>query len=619
MCGIAGAICFHGQARPEDEAAVRRMLTLQRHRGPDGEGLKQSHGVTLGHGRLAIIDLSTNGLQPMTNETSDIDVIFNGEIYNYPELRGELLNFGHSFRSGSDTEVLLHGYEQWGIEGLLARLRGMFAFVLHDYRDPQVRVKVFLARDRLGIKPLYYATQPDRLVFASEVRSLSRSGLVSIEQNPAALYGLLCLGSVPAPETWLKQVRSLAPGAYLRVEGPRVSEHTYWSAPAKGEVPAESLADIFRDTVRRHLMSDVPIGIFLSGGLDSAGVVAAAAALHNGPVNTLNISFAEAKFDESAAAAEFARAFGTHHHKVPVNSADFAAALPQVLAAMDQPTADGVNTWFVSRAAAQQGLKVVLSGLGGDEVFLGYAHYHRMVKRSGAFAALAALPSPLRSIAGRLGESYGQWRGADNWQRMAWLASGPSLNENLYLLQRGFFPPAHAARLAGAGVAEVEQSIGQSFAALGMEPGNGHVDVRRFNRIELRRYLHDQLLRDSDVFSMAHSIELRVPLIDHVLLEAGMAYSPEQRVSATVNKPLLLEAVNHPVVSAAASRPKQGFTFPFAEWLLAQAPAMEAMALEHTPLDAGSVRETWQLFRDRRLHWSRAWSTVVAAQARFGN
>ncbi len=610
MCGIAGTVRFEGEASAADRSAVERMLQAQYRRGPDGSGLRASGPAVLGHRRLSIIDLREVAGQPMPNETGDVWVTFNGEIYNYVELRAELEAAGHVFSSSSDTEVLVHGYEQWGGAGLYQRLRGMFAFAVQDERQRGDNAPIlFAARDRLGIKPFYYAVSGERLVFASEVKALVAGGCAN-QPDPSALASFLCLGSVPFPRTWLKDVRCLPPGHSLEVRpgGYRIQKH--WDVRYDGAGAAD-LAAIVRDAVSRHLVADVPVGVFLSGGVDSAGVACLAARSRTAPVRTLTIVFDEQDFSEAAVARGFAQAFGTDHHEIRVTAGDFASAIPQFLECLDQPTADGVNTWFVSRAAREAGLTVVLSGLGGDEIFFGYPHYKPLTQGTGMLGGYMRSGALMRRMMSWGGSLYGHTAGAEKWRRFDYYGGRP-FNESLYLLIRGFFPPTDAARLLGLSRTEVDQAVDESFSELRLPGENGHVDPNRFHYLETRRYLHDQLLRDSDVFSMAHSIELRVPLLDDPLVMAGCAIAPGEKVAAGINKPKLVDAINSPEVRETAMRPKRGFVFPFAGWMKANAADLEERALSG-PLAREAVRECWKQFADGRIHWSRAWSTVVLA------
>lgn len=612
MCGIAGSFRFAGPSGPADLALVSALSNRLHHRGPDADGLWQRGPVVLAHRRLAIIDLSELGKQPMANEDGTVWITFNGEIYNYRELRAELNPFGHVFRSQTDTEVLLHGYEQWGIEGLLRRARGMFAFGLYDARRERTgEASLYLARDRMGIKPLYYTRGPEQLLFASEVRPLREAGAES-SLDRDAIAGFVCLGSVPFPRTYLENVHCLPPGSYLMASagGIRISE--YWNVSYRSE-HRQNLAGLMQDTVDRHLLSDVPLGVFLSGGLDSGGLVGLMTQVRNVPPLTLTVTFPEAEFNEAEDARKAAEAFGTQHIEVPVTDRDFLKEVPRILEAMDQPTADGVNTYFVSKAAHEAGLIVVLSGLGGDEIFFGYKHYHRLLRADAALRGLARAPLSLRNALVRCALATRGKDGADKWERLGFVRKR-RLDEGLYLLFRGFFGADSACELLDMDERELDRILEDQFATLRSRSDGRDWDINRIHFLELKRYLHDQLLRDSDVFSMAHSLELRVPYLDHVVVEECAKIRAREKLSPSVNKPLLVEAAGrHPVLQEAAGRKKRGFTFPFARWMRQHAGPLEELAVSSGPLNRKAVARCWQRFRNGQVHWSRAWSTAVLA------
>lgn len=621
MCGIAGLFRPRGIA-PDDTAIVERMTDALAHRGPSGSGIQCLERAVFGHRRLAIIDLSPAGQQPMTNEDRSLWVTYNGELYNHSELRSELISNGHIFRSHSDTEVLLHGYEQWGMPGLLERLRGMFAFGLYD-----PGAGLLLARDRLGIKPLYvHVDERGAVLFASEVRGLLASGAVRQETDIDAVAGFLLAGAMAAPKTIIKGVTALLPGHYLTFGFDRsTSDQIYWDlssersvlsadgARANAEERREAVSRVrvlLEDAVARHLVSDVPLGVFLSGGVDSGAVagLATRARARAGapPLVTLTVSFEEAEFDEAAQTRDVARAFGTDHREIRVTRREFVDALPKFFAAMDQPTNDGVNTYFVSKAARDAGLTVVLSGLGGDELFWGYKHYNWLATRG---QWLTDCPSSVRRLASLAGSMWGRALGRDNWMRMEFLQSGASGRE-MYLLLRGFFPPRYVMDLLGIGTRELAAVVERQFE--GLRPN--------FNYIEFKRYLHDQLLRDTDVFSMAHSIEVRVPLLDHFLVEYAHGVSARLKLANGINKPLLVEALDEPFITRAAAERKRGFSFPMNQWMKASAADLQDLALSGGILDRRVVQALWERFRAGRLHWSRAWAlSALASQPQRSN
>ena len=351
----------------------------------------------------------------------------------------------------------------------------------------------------------------------------------------------------------------------------------------------------------RHLVSDVPVGVFLSGGVDSAGLVALASR-KSARLSTLTVVFDEEEFSEAAPAAKVADRFHTDHREIRVTSADFIDEVPKVLAAMDQPTNDGVNTYFVSRAARQAGLTVVLSGLGGDEIFWGYNHYRWLGTYKDPTRWLGAAPAMLRNAILNGAVGTGRWRGRESWMRLAYMKAWPD-TAGLYLAVRGFFAPEQICRLLNIDSAQLNKVL------------EGYRDLAQpewaFCDVEAKRYMHDQLLRDTDVFSMAHSIEVRVPYLDHEVTEA--AAQVRERPGA-INKPALVGAINDDLVTSLATQKKRGFTFPFAKWMRKNAASLQESAGESKLLDRATVKKLWTAFGDGRLHWSRAWATVVMAQ-----
>ena len=612
MCGIAGLFRAGGGIGPEDVRAVERATAAQRHRGPDDSGMYEDSRAVLGFRRLSIIDLSPAGHQPMGNEDGSVWVVYNGEIYNYRELRPELVARGHVFRSQSDTEILIHGYEEWGIEGLLERLRGMYALALYDSR----KALCILARDRFGIKPLYYHQGPrqERLTFASEVKALVRSGLAPDERNREGIIGFLLFGSVPSPLTSVRGVECLPAGHYLVAGREGTSVHKYWdmhaAAAGSGRESEADLAAVLQDAVSRHLISDVPVGIFLSGGVDSAGLVALARHSRS-RISTLTVVFDEKEFSEAALARRVAERFETDHQEVRVTGEDFIAELPKLLAAMDQPTNDGVNTYFVSRAARQAGLTVVLSGLGGDEMFWGYKHYRWLATYRDPLRWLPMAPAMLRNPLLEGVVAYGRFRGRENLMRLAFLKNRLN-SEALYLAVRGFFAPEQITGLLDITSSELrhfsDQYCGPAQTRSAREKGSA---AGAFSYLEAKRYMHDQLLRDTDVFSMAHSIEARVPYLDHCVTDLSMRLDPESKRPGLMNKPALVRAVGDDLVSELSRQRKMGFTFPLASWMHKNAARLQEIAGQARLLDPAAVGKVWNAFGAGRLHWSRAWATVV--------
>ena len=593
-----------GGISPEDCEAVARMNLAQAHRGPDASGQWNDSSAALGHRRLAIIDLSPRGNQPLCSEDGAVRLVGNGEIYNYRDLTAELRGMGHKFQSASDNEVLIHGYEAWGMEGLLKRLRGMFAFALYDQR----RAVCYAARDRFGIKPLYYAVDSTGgVAFASEVRALVRGGFVARDLDPAALLGFLQLGSVPHPRTIYRGATCLEPAHYLAISRSGTTEHRYWSRETTpGFRSTGEVAGTLLDTLGLHLISDAPLGIFLSAGVDSTALTALAYRAGQ-EINTITVTFDQPGYNESPA-SDPATWHGGRRTEAHVTQADFDATVPKMLEAMDQPSNDGLNTYLVSKAAHEAGLRAVLSGAGADEIFWGYRHQHLLSRAEGPLRLWGALPAVSRRAMAPLLALPGQLADRESWQRLTQLGSATAAGT--YLACRGFFPNAVTARLLGLDSREVER------AAEELAPPGDFADPAVFQQNEINRYLHDQLLRDSDVFGMAWSLEIRVPFVDNELVNLVTSLPASRQLRSGVNKPLLVDAANDDRVDAAGRRPKTGFCLPLREWMLKDSGVYRERALRADFLERREVLRLWQAFEDGRLNANRAWSLVVLGALR---
>ncbi len=573
MCGIAGTIGLPlASALPAAEQTLRAL----RHRGPDDAATQMipaatadSPPVIFVHTRLAIIDLSPTGRQPMTlpGVPHAPWVTFNGEIYNFQELAKELESRGHRRFGHSDTEVLLRACWEWG-ESALERLGGMFAFA---YADPR-RGEVWLVRDRLGIKPLYWCrTRPGGVLFASEVRALiaAAQGLFEVRGNPAAIESFLAQGAVFTSETHIRDVFEVEPGE-VRIfdwSGRERRRRHYWQIPFRrrdGPPPErESLVRQLRErlhvAVEQHLCADVPVGVFLSSGMDSAAVAAVATAASRLPLRTITIGFDQPDFDESQQAARHAQLLGTQHQTIRLSVNAVRDAFEDVLAAMDQPSVDGFNTYHVSRAARESGLKVVLSGLGGDELFGGYATF-RDVPRAWRWRRWLGLLRPLEQWLRPLSRLCGS-----RWLlKTAELVGRKHDFRQIYMLRRELFLPPERRRL---------HPLPQATDPLTGVPPDAFslpADLDPENAVsylEIKGYMRYMLLRDADVSSMAHGLELRVPLLDHRVVETVVQAPGRWKRPGRRPKRLLAEAVGHRLPADAAKGPKRGFTFPWAAWL----------------------------------------------------
>jgi asparagine synthase (glutamine-hydrolysing) len=607
MCGIAGIYAHHPAAGAVERGEMRLIRDHMRARGPDGKGEWYSDDgrLALGHRRLAIIDLSERGAQPMVSADGSLAVTFNGEIYNYRALRDGLEARGRSFRSDSDTEVLLHLYAEKG-EAMVHELRGMFAFGLWD-RD---KGALLLARDPFGVKPLYYADDGTTLRFASQVKALIAGGGVSTDPEPAGIVGFYLFGSVPEPYTLYEQVRSVPAGSLLRVDGlgpgeprPYFSVARVWrraeqASPGPPEERREAVREALLDSVRHHMVADVPIGAFLSAGIDSGALLglmsetlSAPAARRRGrgggaadALQTITLAFEEYRGthdDESPIAAEVAARYGARQSTRFVSQSELAADLPRILEAMDQPTIDGINTWFVSKAAREAGLKVAVSGLGGDELFGGYPSF-RDVPR---WARLLWLPGRVPGL-GRLAEqvqgSIAPLFSSVNPKAAGLLRYGGSY-PGAYLLKRGLFLPHELPLLLDPDLARDGLSrldpLALIGAAMSSSPASGRGAPRRdearqgfgpktaFGRVaalESALYMRNQLLRDTDWSSMAHSLEVRVPLVDAWLARDVARWL--LRPLTPNRKHLLASSPENPLPGSVLKRRGSSFTTPIDRW-----------------------------------------------------
>lgn len=567
MCGIFGAV-----GDPDWVAGLRldRAVGAMGHRGPDHAGKWRSPSLdardggaapacVLGHTRLSILDLSDAGWQPTCTRDRRHVLVFNGEIYNFREIRHELETTGETFTSSGDSEVVLKSLVRWG-PAAVERFRGMFALGLWD----ELSRTLLLARDRLGVKPLYVTSSAGGIAFASEVRTLLAAGASQRVLSPRGLLGYLRFGSVQEPDTLISGVRSLGPGTTAFYDGSELRERAYWVLPAESS-PAPSRTEavasiraLLRDSVRIRLVSDVPFGIFLSGGVDSSALAALSSAETERPVHTFTVTFDEAAYSEEARAAEVAGRYGCIHHSVRVRGEEAGRDLPEFFRGQDQPSGDGLNSWLVARAARQAGLAMALSGLGADEIFAGYPgfrQFSRLVKLARVTNVfLTALEGFLERQAARPGSSH-RLRKA-----IAVLHSGGT-PEGVYRALREHFTPGQIrGLLPGAAYRRARQDERPAPAASLVGDG-----VNDFSRLDLAGYLRNTLLRDTDSMSMASSLEVRVPFLDHRLVEYVVSLPGSMKVEGPGSKSLLFDAVPE-LPREAGLLPKVGFVLPLKEW-----------------------------------------------------
>ncbi len=616
MCGIAGVYMTEKQPASELHASVQRMTDSIKYRGPEGEGiyLSPTGYVGLGHRRLAFLDLNPTGDQPMQDVTGRYCLIFNGEIYNYRALRERLLCQGVTFRSTGDCEVLLQMLMTEGVAAL-AQLRGMFSLAFWDNQKQEL----LLARDRFGIKPLVYSERGNQVAFASEIKALEAVQFAGNAIDPAGFYYYLLWGSIAPPLTWRSGTSSLSPGHYrlyspgqpVRTDCFADLRHIYVSneKPVKEVEFREQVGAAVEESVKLHLESDVPVGVFLSGGIDSSSLVSAVKQVSTNQVQTYTISFEEGDFSEEPIAAEVAKQFDTDHHVCTITAQDFLNDWRTIFEHYDQPTLDAFNSYYVSKVVAEAGLKGVLSGTGGDEFFGGYPSFRWLPKVQSRRGVLSWL--------GPLLQSFQRPHRREKWKQLCKAAGQPL---ETYRAVRGLFMPHEIADVAGPTLQDQltasRERVNEleSNWLLGVGKERIHATV---SRLEARQYLAAQLLRDIDVMSMAHSLEVRVPLVDHVLAETlwpALGSRPE----LMENKRLLYETLKRPLPEAVYQRPKQGFTFPMERWVKNELKPMVMEGMQ-VLVQAGWLAPNVPLHLEQAvqsgaLHWSKPWALAVFGQ-----
>jgi asparagine synthase (glutamine-hydrolysing) len=558
MCGIAG-ILTNNSYKDNLEKLIQRMQTALRHRGPDDKGIyiSSDRQIALAHTRLSILDLSPAGHQPMSTSDGRYWITFNGEIYNFAELRQTLITQGEQFQSQTDTEVILKLYQRHG-EDCVKHLRGMFAFAIWD----DLEKTCFLARDPLGIKPLYYWQSNSTLIFASEIRAILASKLPNISLSSAGLYGYLIGGSVPEPHTLIEGIRCLEAGHWLQWKSGELTHQRYWQINFTPEKisPSEAQEKVraaLIDSIKHHFVSDVPVGVFLSGGIDSTAVVALASQTQTERLRTYSIAFEESGWNEGEIAQKVAHNWQTDHTEYKITASLGRELLAQFLDVIDQPTVDGFNTFCVSQIARKDGTKVALSGLGGDELFGGYNSFQqvpRMVRLSQSLHAI----KPIGVGVGRVLESWGK---TTQLKRLGDFLQQTPNSSAAYRSFRGIFSHGEACAIASRYL-PTEIPTRQSIETLFDDHLPSLED--EVSLLEISCYMRNQLLRDSDVMSMAWGLEVRVPLVDRVLLEAIASIPSNIRLAP--GKQLLIQAVPE-LPDWVVNRPKQGFRFPFEQWI----------------------------------------------------
>ncbi len=584
MCRIAGQVSLNTHA-DEKRNLISNMCFAMKHGGPDGEGLflSDKNSICFGHRRLALIDLSADAAQPMTDINGNYTITFNGEIYNYQPIRNELQTLGYQFKNHSDTEVILAAYAHWGTNAF-HRFNGMFAFALFDKHLN----KVFLVRDSSGMKPLYYRIKNKELLFASEIRAFRAVGINQNRPDWRILF--LAFGFIPEPVTILDQVLMLPKGSYLEwnvcVETHQIKSYLQ-PKTATPIIDLEEARQLIRQklhgAVNRHLIADAPVGVFLSGGIDSGIIALEASKVKGAGLHTLSLTFDESDYDESKFQQILVKKMGSNHHKLNLTATDFNEQLLHILQAMDQPSADGINTWFVSMLAKKQGLKAVLSGLGGDELFGGYPSFKRinLLKKLDVLLPTNALKlfqqSPI--------EAY---------QKLAYLSLRSDLG--YYLALRGYFAPQQIAAILNIPVKEVWEKISQSEYPITSEK---NTDLFTAN-LEQDLYMKNQLLRDTDAMSMQHGIEIRIPFLDTEFLNVMNNIHPKIRFDQKLAKGLLIKSYQDLLPVEIWKRKKMGFSFPLQKWLKQHSITSQLIS-NSNPIIASFTHG----FLQDKIHWSK--------------
>jgi asparagine synthase (glutamine-hydrolysing) len=632
MCGIAGIL---GSISETNRSALKRMVDSMKHRGPDSEEYWESLpddrgcGVMLGHRRLSILDLTSSAAQPMVDPVTDAVVNFNGEIYNYTALRDQLVANGERFQSSGDTAVMLRALGFLGHEAV-RKFRGMFAFALWNARDR----RLLIARDALGIKPLYLSRNPDSdgdwsVIFASELRALLASGILGKPRlNPRATASVVWNGFVVSPETAVSGIEPVWPGQLLvfNSSGQIELSEDFWSMPRNCD-PALSetqLVQTLKESVRLHLLSDVPVGIFLSGGVDSAAITNLAQQVSREPVHTFTLAFEEEEYNEAIRARRIADALGTQHHEVLLTEQQFVTQLESALDSLDQPTLEGINCYHISRAVRDAGFKVALNGAGGDELFGGYNSFRNLSTLSRWLKRMHYVPSGLTHELAKMVMSVLQptKQGLPPMTRWAKLPEIVKRGDNLislYQLAYALFIPEFQRQLLGNTLADnAADGLPCAMRSRLLSETDARSALAAISVLEQRLFLGERILRDTDTTSMAASIELRMPLVDQVVVEHVNQLRDRERFSPLGQKSVLRRIALRGLESESFELPKKAFVLPYDRWLrrglfkVVDPTMRDPVGITPTGLNPDAVTRLWQAFLDGApIYWSRVWTIYV--------
>lgn len=590
MCRISGII--NKDFQPEAlQSIVQDMCLSLQHGGPDDEGIYQDRHLVLGNRRLSLLDLTPAGHQPM--HYGDYVITYNGELYNFPALKEELQSLGHRFTNHTDTEVILAAFAQWNIQSF-ERFNGMFAFALYDKKQNDI----YLVRDASGIKPLYYSLENEGLVFASEIRAFRSVPFLGKANNSWPVY-LMAYGHLPEPVTTQQDIHPLHKGSFIKynIDNGKHSiqsfRHFSYSTNGNGNNQHDDLYDSMQSAVGRQLVADAPIGVFLSGGLDSSIITTLASQAKHKNLNTLSLYFEEETYSEKKYQDALINKLQCNHYQHLLKEEEFHEAFPTILDSMDMPGCDGINTWFISKYARQQGLKAVLSGIGADELFGGYPSFHRLYKAR----MLQKIPG-----VGKLPKR----KSSKELSRMAYLQIEGI--KGLYLFLRGHYTPREIAKQLGADENEIWNILKESPVLPGI---TGLGAKNQASWMELNLYMQNQLLRDADVMSMIHGVEIRVPFLDNAVVKLALQTDPEIKY-AGMPKKLLIDTFKKDLPDITWNRPKMGFSFPFAKWL-----ANSSYVKNLITNGNAHTKKNYTAFMSGRLHWSQIMSLVILRKNGF--
>ena len=614
MCGISGVYGLENLKNPR--SIVEKMNEYIAHRGPDAEGIHEGENFVLGHRRLSIIDTTAQSNQPLYSDDKSIVLVFNGELYNYLELKKELSD--HEFKTNSDTEVLIAAYQKWGMAAL-DKFNGMFSFALWDDNLKSL----FLVRDRLGIKPLYFSQTNQQVVFASEVRALLESGLVERKLDEAALVDYLRYQTVHGPRTIIKNLRLLPAGHYLKITEDDASFHEYWNLADRtnhsigDKSLEEQLAEtrgLLHSSVGLRMRADVPFGAFLSGGIDSSAVVGLMAEHTEHPVNTFNISFQEDEFSEAPFAKLIAKKFNTKHHEIELTVEKFKELIPFALDAMDHPSGDGPNTYVVSKVTKEAGITMALSGLGGDELFAGYSIFSQATSLLNK-KWLASFAPVIRGIGGKIYKTLKPGIAGD---KIAGILSEDYIElPYVYPWSRAVLMDQRIKKLLGQSKLPKNNMKQFLIETLYHKTSGGQLPLlSQVSLAEINTYMQHVLLRDSDQMGMAHALEIRVPFLDHRLVETAMGIPDEYKYPYSP-KQFLIKSLGDLLPNEIVDRKKMGFTLPWEIWMKGDLKGFCESQLQNlgkrSYFEADQVMTLWNDFLKGKntISWSRLWPLVV--------